>query len=150
MSSTTIRIEVARAETRLTLKLAVMDCANCGVIFAIPDDYDDRRRDDGHDFYCPNGHSLSYHAGDKAKIRKLEAQLEQQKNRAQFYADMEREQRDRADRTGRQLAATRGQVTKLRKRAVAGTCPFGCRRHFVNLERHVATRHPGQELEGEA
>lgn len=35
-------------------------------------------------------------------------------------------------------------------RHVGGTCPFGCRRHFVDLERHVTTKHPDGKLDGEA
>lgn len=38
----------------------VHDCAECGIIFAIPDSYDKRRADDGKTFYCPNQHRMSY------------------------------------------------------------------------------------------
>jgi hypothetical protein len=34
----------------------------CGIEFAIPNGFDDRRRNDGKSFHCPNGHSMSYGA----------------------------------------------------------------------------------------
>jgi hypothetical protein len=40
-------------------------------------------------------------------------------------------------------------ATSLRVPVETGACPFGCRRHFANLERHVATKHGGQQLEAE-
>lgn len=37
--------------------------------------------------------------------------------------------------------AYKGNVTKLKKRASAGLCPC-CNRHFTNLQRHIASKHP--------
>jgi len=116
-------------------------CYSCGVVFAMTADFR-RQRLAHHDlnFFCPNGHQQHYIGETEAdKFKRL---YEQSERRAgQNY--------DRAQRVERSLQATRGVVTKLRKRAVAGVCPFGCRRHFVNLERHVARVHLGEELEAE-
>lgn len=56
--------------TRATVTLFIVDCANCGIIFGIPDDFDDRRREDGGSFYCPNGHTISYHESESTKQKK--------------------------------------------------------------------------------
>lgn len=55
---------------------------------------------------------------------------------------------DAATSTGDQLeaerrahAATKGQLTKTRKRVAGGVCPC-CNRSFVNLGRHMAGQHP--------
>ena len=48
------------------------------------------------------------------------------------------EQRGAAERT---LRTTKGHLTRSRKRACRGLCPF-CKRHFVNVQRHVETKHP--------
>jgi hypothetical protein len=115
-----------------TSQLAVQDCCVCGITFAVPTDYDQKRRNDHKLFYCPSGHSQSY-------VGKTEAQ----------------KQRDRADRLERQLAnrdedlraerashaATKGQLTKTKNRVAHGVCPC-CNRSFVNLRRHMSGQHP--------
>jgi hypothetical protein len=35
-------------------------------------------------------------------------------------------------------------VTKMRRHAINGVCQF-CRRHFVDMEHHVATKHPTEK-----
>lgn len=41
----------------------------------------------------------------------------------------------------RALRATKGRLTKTKKRIANGVCPC-CNRHFVNLERHMTGKHP--------
>lgn len=128
--------------------LVVVQCYSCSIEYAIPNALNEKALDRTRDapgqtvsIYCPNGHSWCYIGENEAQ--KLERRLRLERDlRASIAAE-----RDQATAS---LRATRGVVTKLRKRADAGACPFGCRRHFVDLERHVATRHPGQALEGEA
>lgn len=100
-----------------TEALVATQCANCGCWFGITEWMYARRWEDKAGFYCPNGHPLSF---------------------TRSTADRERDrERDRADSAERRLAATRdllqheqrshaatrGQVTKLKKRVSAGTCP---------------------------
>jgi len=113
----------------VTESMTVTDCAQCGVVFALPTTYVSRRRDDGLTFYCPNGHLLSYTGGDKKRIRDLEANLE-------FVRGQRDGQERRAEAALRSLSATKGVVTKLKKRAAAGICPC-CNRHFDALESHM-------------
>jgi hypothetical protein len=115
-------------------------CKSCGVLFALPREFTEQRRNDGQTWYCPNGHQWVYRDTEVMRLRRA---LEQQEANAEWY-------RDQLSASERSLSATRGVVTKLRKRAHAGTCPFGCRRHFVDLERHVASKHPGETLDGES
>jgi hypothetical protein len=126
-------------EVRGVLALETETCVDCGVAFAMPKELLERRREDKASFYCPNGHSMAFRESEADRLRRL------LKN-AEATADWERETRQGIER---RLTATRGVVTKLRKRATAGACPFGCKRHFVNLERHVASKHRDQQLEGE-
>ena len=96
----------------------------------------DARRDDGRSFYCPNGHSLSY----KGTRHKLERDLKTAKDRAA----RERALRDQAEAS---LRATKGVVTKQRKRlerVANGVCPC-CNRSFRDLKRHMQTKHPDYE-----
>lgn len=135
--STRTRIKVHFLEVGATV-LVVTDCADCGVIFAITDDYEERRREDGKGFYCPNGHSLSYLETETDRLRKA---LDQEKLHHQWT----RESRERAVKDAKvadyQRRAAKGQLTKAKKRAAAGLCPC-CRRSFANVQAHVAGQHP--------
>ena len=118
---TRLNVEVTRNKS---LTFYILDCWNCGVPFGLTNDYDDRRRDDCRTFYCPNGHPQSYSESEADRLRReLDAA------------------REATAEARRQLAATKGQVTKLKRRAQNGVCPC-CHRHFVALERHMSTKHP--------
>lgn len=116
-----------------TVTFVVEECCNCGCLFALTSDMQKRLRNKpGETFYCPRGH-------------------------AQYYTGKteEQKQRERAERLERQLAnrdedlrsarasliATKGQLTKAKKRADAGICQH-CKRSFANVSRHVAHMHP--------
>jgi len=120
--------------------LVKVDCYSCGVEYAIPEILNTAALDKPRErvIYCPNGHSWFYIGETEAS--KLKRQLKYEQDlRASITADR--------DQVQASLRATKGQVTKLRKRVVAGVCPFGCRRHFANVERHVATQHPDKTLQ---
>lgn len=124
-------------------------CCVCGVVFALNRQHYDGLQDNKKGFYCPNGHSLAFQgkpldeqlSESKRRIEQLRKSLDMA-DRAEAEARRDLKQRDRS------LAATRGQVTKLRKRAQAGLCPY-CSRHFEQLERHVCDKHKDQQLPGE-
>lgn len=123
-----------------TTTFIVHECARCGVSFGITKRYDDERREARATFYCPNGHTLSFSG--KSETEKLREQLDAEKTRAEFWRNERDRNAQRADAADRRAAAARGQVTKLKNRAAAGVCPC-CNRSFVQLERHMSTKHPG-------
>jgi hypothetical protein len=119
-----------------TGELTILSCW-CGIVHAVPTDlrhYQERRFNKGEEFpiYCPLGHT-------HIPAGKSQAAIE----------------RERADQLARELAnrnddlrierlnhaATKGQLTKARKRADRGVCQH-CKRSFVDVQRHVATKHP--------
>lgn len=116
------------SETR-TMSFYVQTCYSCGMYFAVPDSFDSNRRMDGKNFFCPNGHP-------------------------QMYTENDRILRERADRISEQLraqlAAAKDQQAALQRDADAikakvakGGCPCPhCKRQFVNLRRHIASKHP--------
>lgn len=113
----------------ITLKTTV--CASCGIVFAMPDWFMEKRREDHKYLYCPNGHRLAFGTG---PIEDLEKRLQY----SQSALERERKEHDKARK---ELSTTKGQLTKAKKRAVAGACPC-CNRTFVQLARHMATKHP--------
>ena len=111
------------------------ECYSCGVLFAssiLP-----RRRKDGQNFYCPNGHVQCYTESEVDKLRK---QLTDEK--------LKREQAERnmewARVAERQAEAERAKVEKkLRlqtRRIEAGVCPH-CQRTFKQLAAHMKCKH---------
>jgi len=120
--------------------LLALHCAGCGVLFALPSHLEQEVRRTHATFYCPNGHNNYFPAETEAERYKRLYEQSERRAGANY---------DRAEDAEKRLRATKGVVTKLRKRIVAGVCPFGCRRHFADLERHVASKHPNQHLEAE-
>ena len=122
----------------LELDYAIISCWSCGIQYAVPGHFDRTRRVDGAGFYCPNGHSAAYH---ETTVQKLEKQLA----RKQELLDAERRdnehQKQMRAQLNKRLSATKGIVTRIRNRVGNGVCPC-CNRSFVNLRRHMDTKHP--------
>lgn len=88
-------------------------CVNCGLTFAWPEKLEEARRRDGQRFYCPNGYSMSW---SKTEADRLREQLEEANRVIGIevrHKDLAREEKHEMKR---QLAAARGQITKLRGR----------------------------------
>lgn len=118
------------------LDLFVSDCPTCSVIFGIPVDLEQRRREDHRPFYCPNGHNLSFTGPTAA-----EKEARQQKERAErLYASLQAE-RDQAEAARRDSAQAKASEVRLRWRVGNGVCPC-CQRTFPALAAHVANKHP--------
>ncbi|MFZ5785500.1 MAG: hypothetical protein ACOY3Y_03565 [Acidobacteriota bacterium] len=118
--------------------LVVEDCCECGIYFAMPRDFQERRRFDGKNFFCPAGHPQHYTEPEKAK---LERQLKQAEDRAAREAGWRRHAESTAHHAERRRRALQGVVTRTKRRIAAGVCPC-CKRHFQNLEDHMKSRHP--------
>jgi hypothetical protein len=114
-----------------TRNLVVVTCSRCGITFGIPENFYENRRADGKNFFCPNDHCLCYQ---DSEVKKLRGRLISAENRMVAAED----QRDAAERS---LRATRGVVTRFRRRVSNGVCPC-CKRTFKDLARHMHTQHP--------
>lgn len=130
---------MTRATLTVDVELERLTCADCGMVFAFPAQLITKRRRDHQNFYCPSGHS-NYFPG-KSDLEQLQQQLTDARleiKRAEYRAQTAQLEREAARK---ELRATRGQMTKLRKRIANGVCPC-CRRTFVNLQRHMTSKHP--------
>lgn len=117
-----------------TGELVVTSCW-CGIYLAVPRDlYNEAQRDHKKGIHCPLGHTFVFTGDTEAQRLKRELQWERDRLAAV------RAERDQAQAS---LSATKGVVTKMRKRAIAGACQF-CHRHFGDLQRHVASKHPDE------
>lgn len=111
--------------------LEAIECGVCGIPFAFPQDLVAKRRADGRDFWCPNGHKIAY--GD-TEVKRLRRQLKEAEASASRWES-------RAEVRERQRRAAKGQLTKFKNRIAKGICPR-CQQHFPDLEAHMTTEHP--------
>lgn len=113
---------------------SVVQCTHegCGVHFALDDDFIRARQENRKTFWCPNGHTRWYPGKTKEQEQRERAErLQQQLTRRE--SDLQQERKSHI--------ATKGQLTKARKRAAHGVCPC-CSRTFANVNRHIANQHP--------
>lgn len=116
----------------VTVSLTRIECCNCHTIFAMTTDMEKQRRNDKLLFYCPAGHS-QYFPG-RTEADRLKSQLSLAENNATYH-------RERAAHLEHSRNATKGAMTKLKKRINAGVCPH-CSRSFKSLRDHIAHMHP--------
>ena len=124
---------VERTETLYTIV-----CGKCGILFAVPDKFDEARRKDGKNFYCPNGDPRAYCDTERKQAKRALVAEEQRREQAEAEAQ---HQREYAESVERRLAATKGAHTKTKKRIAAGMCPC-CQCPFANLMQHMQNQHP--------
>lgn len=128
-------------QTRETL--VAERCASCGIYFGFPESFEAVKRRTGATFYCPNGHPQVY--PDKAMLETQLAELKKQVTRQIAERDQIQAQRDyyeqEATRKGRELKTVRTAKTRMENRVKHGVCPC-CNRSFVQLARHMASKHP--------
>ena len=133
--SLTDTVERGSVVATVGVRLVVHVCPMCQCVYAIPEDLHDRAGADSDVyFHCPNGHSLHYTETLREKLDRQKRATEYAKNRAISWMD----QCGAAERSGR---ATKGHVTRLKKRVAAGVCPC-CNRTFKDLARHMKSKHP--------
>lgn len=130
---------------RAELELEVQSCVSCGIHFAAPEHFLNKRRQSGGTFYCPNGHSLSWTETEIDRLKKQVKQKDDALARQIAYTDQVRADRDHVER---RLSATKGVLTRTKNRVSKGVCPC-CNRHFVNLQRHMQGQHPEYAQEGQ-
>lgn len=118
-----------------TVTFAAMACGECGIEFYVPEWFKKERRESGTVWYCPNGHNRVYKERESEQVRRdLEAKLQREAARASSALS-------RLDQERASHSATKGQLTKAKKRAANGVCPC-CQRSFVDVARHVRSKHP--------
>lgn len=113
------------------LDFVTMECGECGTVFAVSSHFNEKLRETGQRWYCPNGHCRVY---TETTVQKLQKQLKT----AQEEAERQRQARLDAER---RTTAQIGINTKLKKRIHAGVCPH-CQRTFKQLAAHMKTQHP--------
>lgn len=142
MAATTEGITFKHAEKT---ELQIRVCPTCGITYALPQRVVEDRRARGGSWYCPNGHALSFHETDADRLRKdaqqLEKKLAEEKTNSEWWRQRAADGRKEAEHQEARANGYKGALTKVKKRAGNGVCPC-CNRSFVDLGRHMGTKHP--------
>lgn len=89
----------------------------CGISWAAPKSFFDKRREDHKTFYCPNG--CPRHYPQESKEEKLKRQLREKSTRLQEEIQCCIEAREEANRLERKAWGYKGYATKLKKKMTA-------------------------------
>jgi hypothetical protein len=112
----------------------VRQCATCAVWHTVPEvTYEAYSREGGF-WSCPNGHQRGFRKGsdeiEREETRRERDRLKQDAARLNGELAAERKRADEAER----------KTVQIRRRAAAGVCPC-CNRTFLNVQRHMKTKH---------
>lgn len=129
---------MAEAAVDLVVSFTALNCGSCGAAFALPADELRRLRASGDFFWCPRGCHIKY---SESTVAKLERQLAQAGERIERERRETERWRENYKHSERSAIATRGHLTRVKKRIAAGVCPC-CQRTFENLARHMKGQHP--------
>jgi len=113
------------------VRLEEITCGDCGITFAMPAHKLEEMRKNAGTFWCPNGHTRGWQVTEAQRLKK-----ELDATRARLE-----EEKATTLRMQKSAIAMRAQTTRLRNRIANGVCPC-CNRSFVNLGRHMGTKHP--------
>jgi regulator of replication initiation timing len=118
-------------------------CCVCGVSFVLPSALrHSAKASNKIVFFCPYGHGQHYASPETiAREERLRLERDLLAQRIAEKDDEIADERKSKEAAERRAAAARGQVTRLKNRAQAGLCSC-CNRHFDNLQRHMASKHP--------
>ena len=85
-------------------------CPKCKITFFLLDEVNNRFRESGENFFCPNGHSMSYTDSTTAKLKAAEKRVER-------YYQYFQEERATSMRLARSKAALRAVITRMKNKA---------------------------------
>jgi len=129
--------------TTVLVSLEAVVCT-CGCVFGLAADHKAQLQRTHETFHCPKG--CTQHYPGESREEKLRKQLEATEKRLQFVRDDRDMEARRASAAERSAKATRGHLTRVKKRAHAGVC-IHCNRTFPKLAQHMATKHAGEHVE---
>lgn len=122
-----------------TVELTTINCGECGGTYAINERYRQQKATEGGYWNCPYCRcGWGYGESENARLKK---ELDQERKRKEWAQQEARNANQKAEHERRVGLGYKGALVKTKKRIGKGTCPC-CKRHFSNVERHMATQHP--------
>jgi hypothetical protein len=124
------------------IRFEVIECITCGVMFGMSPTLQQQKRKSKDWFYCPNGHPQAYtKSPEDAEIERLKKELADKDVRLNWARSDAEHAKKNAQEVQRKLIATKGVLTRTRRRVGTGMCPC-CGLGFTDLHQHMKERHP--------
>jgi len=124
--------------------MSTQTCCSCGILFAMPQEVEQRYRESHENFFCPKGHPQHYSGLSEAeKLKRALANEEQKTKWASERADRAQAE---ADHFRRSRDGMKGALRKVAVRVKNGVCPC-CKRTFKCLADHMKEKHPNFSAE---
>lgn len=117
--------------TTISTEIVIIGCGECGGPIALTKRQQQQLKDNHKTFYCPVGHSRYYPALNEAE--QLRADLEQE-------LEYSLKLKSSNDDLLLKLSDQNKELKRVNRRAEVGVCQK-CHRTFVNVQRHMATKH---------
>ena len=121
--------------TSATVYIDPIECSECGATYGLAREFIESRRGDGNWWFCPSGHRQHFtgktHAQELGEVRDDLARQRRATSQARAESATER----------RRHSATKGHLTRTKRRANGGVC-LDCGRFFKQVERHRTKMHP--------
>lgn len=118
--------------------LEVHYCPKCSIAFAAPPRFIEERRKDGQSFYCPSGHTMSFH---ETELDRLQKKLRRAEQDVEWYKASVRSKESQLKGANIQIGKVKAKLKRTEVRIANGVCPC-CHRSFQNMHRHMKTKHP--------
>lgn len=129
------------ATLKFEIELASITCGQCGGTYAINERYRADRQVDGGCWTCPYCRASWGYANNNENAR-LRKELDEQRARTANALSRANLAVARADEAAARADKADKALQRHKKRTAAGTCPC-CKRTFQQLQRHMASKHPG-------
>lgn len=119
-------------------QLSTSTCYKCGIVFAMPNYFRQKRTEDKEAFYCPNGHPQAFV---ESEVDKLKRQLERERQNTEWYKNAAKSKDTQIKGMNIQMGKVKAKLKRTETRVAHGVCPC-CHRSFTNVRRHMKTKHP--------
>ena len=122
--------------------LVEIECGGCGWVYAIPRLMHQEAQERGLRWRCPNRQCSWESVGfSETELQRLRKETERAKNAQKWAEECTARARKEARSAIASAVATRGHMTRIKKRVGNGVCPC-CKRTFRDLARHMTGKHP--------
>ena len=96
----------------LTSEFEVETCCNCGIAFAMPGDYANKKKKNHKTFHCPNGHPQHYTR--QSDEEKLQVQLKHCRLDRDFWIEGHKKEQTKRKAVERSRSSLKGVITKMK------------------------------------
>ena len=119
--------------------LKVIQCGECGGVYALNKNYVDQKWTKGGYWTCPYCKCLWGYG--ESEIDRIKKELTHANNDSKLFSNRLAREKASHEQTQMSLRAHKAAKTRIKNRISKGICPC-CNRYFKNLHKHIEMQHP--------